>query len=642
VTASVPAPEPVPHQKHRLVIGIDLGTTNSLAAIRAVAGTGRDARVLRDQDGEPLIPSVVCFHPDGRTLVGRAAKALRLQFPDRTVFSIKRLIGRGGAEVAAEAARLPYRIVTNERGLPRVAVPGQSPDKDTLLSPEQVSALILQEIRTTAERALGQPIDDAVITVPAWFDDAQRQATKDAASLAGLNCLRILNEPTAASLAYGIDGTKDGTVLVYDLGGGTFDVSILRIEQGVFRVLATVGDTHLGGDDFDLLLGDRILRLLAAQTGESATPDPYVLQAVRAAAEGLKLRLSEAETASLQLDLGSRGRVDLRATRAEFENLIRPAVERTIACVERAARDAGLRLADLDEVVLVGGSTRIPLVRRRIEEVTGKRPHTDVDPDLAVALGAAIQADVLAGNDKSLLLLDVIPLSLGLETLGGAVQKLILRNATIPTSATEEFSTAVDGQTAVDLTIYQGERELAGDCRQLGHFQLRGLPPLPAGLPRIAVTFLVDADGVLRVTAKEQRTGVEASIKVVPSFGLSREEVRRMMLDSIENAQADYLARKAIDLRNKAQAMVAGTTKALQLADLPPDQTWAVQRAVRTLDKLLAGNAETAALEAATEELARLTGTIADDVISSAVSKALRAEQAASAADPRRAKEVGP
>jgi molecular chaperone DnaK len=316
--------------------------------------------------------------------------------------------------------------------------------------------------------------------------------------------------------------------------------------------------------------------------------------------------------------------------------MILPAIDRTIACVERAARDAGLRLGDLDEVVLVGGSTRIPLVRRRLEQATGKPPHTDVDPDLAVALGAAIQADVLAGNDKSLLLLDVIPLSLGIETLGGAVQKLILRNATIPTSATEEFSTAVDGQTVVDLTIYQGERELARDCRQLGHFQLRGLPPLPAGLPRIAVTFLVDADGVLRVTAKEQRTGIEASIQVMPSYGLSREEVRRMMLDSIEHAQEDYVAREAIDVRNKARAMVTGTAKALQLADLPPDQTWTVQKAVRQLDKLLGSGADIAALKAATEELSRLTATIADDVISSAVQKALRAEQAAQAAEPPR------
>jgi molecular chaperone DnaK (HSP70) len=571
--------------------------------------------VLRDRDGEPLVPSVVCFHPDGRTIVGRDAKALRLDFPERTVFSVKRLIGRSAAEVQQEAARLPYRVVAAERGLPRVQI-GDQP-----WTPEAISALILQQVKATAEQALGQPVREAVVTVPAWFDDAQRQATKDAAQLAGLECLRILNEPTAAALAYGIDGSKDGTALVYDLGGGTFDVSILRIDDGVFRVLSTAGDTHLGGDDFDELLGQRILAQLPP------TSDPYVLQAVRAAAEGLKIRLSDADRAELELDLGDRGAVKLAVTRAEFEAAIAPLVQRTLDCVTRAVKDAGLQLHELDDVVLVGGSTRVPLVRARLQSLTGKVPHTGVDPDLAVALGAAIQADVLAGNDRSLLLLDVIPLSLGLETLGGAVQKLILRNSTIPTSVTEEFSTGVDNQTAVDLTIYQGERELAQDCRLLGRFQLRGLPALPAGLPRIAVTFLVDADGVLRVTAREQRTGAQASIQIVPTFGLTRDEVRKMMLDSIEHAQHDYVAREAIDTRNKAEAMVRGTQKALQLAELPPDQTYAVQKANKALQKLLAANADAAALKAGCDELTKLTATIADDVISSAVTKALKADE---------------
>ena len=602
---------PQPPAAPRLVLGIDLGTTNSLAAVRA----GKGARVLRDRDGEPLVPSVVCFHPDGRTIVGRDAKALRLDFPERTVFSVKRLIGRSAAEVQQEAARLPYRVVAAERGLPRVQI-GDQP-----WTPEAISALILQQVKATAEQALGQPVREAVVTVPAWFDDAQRQATKDAAQLAGLECLRILNEPTAAALAYGIDGSKDGTALVYDLGGGTFDVSILRIDDGVFRVLSTAGDTHLGGDDFDELLGQRILAQLPP------TSDPYVLQAVRAAAEGLKIRLSDAERAELELDLGSRGAVKLTVTRAEFEAAIAPLVQRTLDCVSRAVKDAGLQLHELDDVVLVGGSTRVPLVRARLQALTGKVPHTGVDPDLAVALGAAIQADVLAGNDRSLLLLDVIPLSLGLETLGGAVQKLILRNSTIPTSVTEEFSTGVDNQTAVDLTIYQGERELAQDCRLLGRFQLRGLPALPAGLPRIAVTFLVDADGVLRVTAREQRTGAQASIQIVPTFGLTRDEVRKMMLDSIEHAQQDYVAREAIDTRNKAEAMVRGTQKALQMAELPPDQTYAVQKATKALQKLLAANADAAALKAGCDELTKLTATIADDVISSAVTKALKADE---------------
>jgi len=598
----------------RIVIGIDLGTTNSLAAVRA----GSVPHVLRDQGADPLTPSMVTFHPDGRVLVGATAKAMRLEHPDRTVFSVKRLIGRSASESQSDTADLPYSVIANDRDLPRIKI-----DEDEL-SPEAISSLVLKEIKSTAEQALGHAVHEAVVTVPAWFDDAQRQATKDAAELAGLDCLRILNEPTAAALAYGLDGKNDGTVLVYDLGGGTFDISILRIHEGIFRVLATAGDTHLGGDDFDQLLVQRILNLLPSKEG---TEDAYVLQAVRSSAEGLKMRLSDQEQATLELDLGDRGKIEMTVTRAEFEASIAPLVQRTLDCVKSAAKDAGLELQNIDDIVLVGGSTRIPLVRNRLEAATGKTPHTDVDPDLAVALGAAIQADILAGNDKSLLLLDVIPLSLGIETLGGTVQKLILRNSTIPTSVSEEFSTGVDDQNAVDLAIYQGERELAKDCRLLGQFKLRGIPPMPAGLPRILVTFLVDADGVLRVTAREQRTGVEASIQIVPTFGLTREEVRRMMIDSIENAQEDYIAREAIEARAKAEAMVRGTKKALTMAVLPPDQTFAVHKAVKALQKLLDANAEPDDLKSASDDLTKVTATIADDVISAAVTKSLKEDQ---------------
>ncbi|MBI5850785.1 MAG: Hsp70 family protein [Planctomycetes bacterium] len=558
-----------------VVVGIDLGTTYSLAAVM----TRHGPRVLRDQDGEALIPSVVAFEPDGTLRVGRAALARALDLPDRTVHSIKRLIGRAGVEIDAEAKRLPYRVRRGARDLARV-----------------------------------------VMTVPAYFDDAQRQATKDAATLAGLDCRRIVNEPTAAALAYGIDGSRDGTVLVYDLGGGTFDVSILRIQGGVFRVLATAGDTHLGGDDFDLLLaGD----LLAASGATAVVEDSRVKQALRRAAEALKIRLSDAESAQLELDLSTGRTTTVHATRADFERRIATLVERTIDCCRRALSDAELDVGQLDDVVLVGGSSRIPLVRRRVAEFAQRAPRTDVDPDLAIALGAAIQADVLAGGNRALLLLDVVPLSLGIETMGGVVSKLVLRNATIPTSVTEEFSTQVDGQTAVDLNVYQGERERTADCRKLASFKLRGIPPMPAGLPRVAVTFLVDADGVLRVTAVEKRTGVQASIQVVPSFGLTRDEVRSMMSAAIEHARDDMAARELVELRNKGLAMVHGTRRALELADLPPDEVYSVKKAVAHLDRVLAAGAPVDELRAATDALSRLTAQIADDVIGSAVKKAL-------------------
>jgi Fe-S protein assembly chaperone HscA len=601
--------------QERLVVGIDLGTTNSLAA----AMTRKGPRVLRDHDGEALIPSVVAFEHDGSTRVGRGAKARALELPDRTIHSIKRLIGRAGAEVDAEARQLPYRVRRGPRDLARVLVDGRE------YSPEEISAIILRSVQAQASAALGRPVTEAVITVPAYFDDAQRQATKDAAALAGLECLRIVNEPTAAALAYGIDGSRDGTVLVYDLGGGTFDVSILRIQGGVFRVLATAGDTHLGGDDFDALLAAELLadeRLV--QAGVTAIgDDPFVRQTLRRAAEALKFELGNSEAAALSIDLGGGRELTVHATRARFEALIAPLVERTLQSCRRALRDAELTVAELDDVVLVGGSTRVPLVRRAVAELTQRTPRTDVDPDLAVALGAAIQADVLAGGNRALLLLDVVPLSLGIETMGGVVSKLVLRNATIPTSVTEEFSTQVDGQTAVEINVYQGERERTADCRKLAAFKLRGIPPMPAGLPRIAVTFLVDADGVLRVQATERRTGLSAAVQVVPSFGLTRDEVRAMMADSIEHAVDDMTARELVELRNKGLAMVRGTRRALELSDLPPDQTYGTKKAAARLERLLAADAGADELRPAIEELSRLTAQIADDVIGSAVKKAL-------------------
>jgi molecular chaperone DnaK (HSP70) len=605
-----------------LVVGIDVGTTNSLAALL----TDHGPKVIRDRDGSPLIPSMVTILEDGQQLVGSAARAVMLDHPDRTIYSVKRLIGRAGEEVATEAKRLPYPVRQGERGLARIRIDGRD------WSPEEISAIVLTKVKQVCDAALETTVKDAVITVPAYFDDGQRQATKDAAAIAGLNCLRIINEPTAASLAYGIDGSKDGTVLVYDLGGGTFDVSILKIQDGVFRVLSTAGNTHLGGDDFDGLLATKIKGILAEHTRDADLLSPYVMQAVRKSAEGLKVQLSEHDQASLSIDLGAAGAADLTVTRAEFEALIAPLIDETLQCCQRAMTDAGLTYDEIDDVVLVGGSTRIPLVRRKLEALAGRPPHTEVDPDLAVAMGAAIQANVLAGvlagGTRSMLLLDVVPLSLGIETMGAVVDKLILRNTTIPTSVTQEYSTQVENQTAVDINIYQGEREKVEDCRQLGSFKLRGIPPMPAGLPRIAVTFLVDADGVLKVLAREQRTGAEASVQVLPSFGLTREEVGKMMADSIEHAQEDMAERETIELHNKARAMVEGTGKALALADLPPDQTYTIKQCVKKLAKLLEDDAGYPELQATTEELSRLTGQVADDVISSAVTKALGGQEA--------------
>ncbi len=595
-----------------LVLGIDLGTTNSLAAVMTADGP----RVLRDAQGEALIPSVVTYLEGGGHVVGREARALTLELPARTVSSVKRLIGRAGDEVDDEARHLAYPVRQGERGLARIVI------DDREISPEEVSALVLQKVRAVAEAALDQPIRGAVITVPAYFDDAQRQATKDAAALAGIECLRIVNEPTAAALGYGLGGRHEGTVMVYDLGGGTFDVTVLKIQNCVFQVLATAGDTHLGGDDFDRLLVERILDVLRQNDADADTLSPYVRQAVHRSAEQLKMRLSTEDSAALQLDLGDGRQTELVVTRAEFEAAIAPLVDKTLQSCRRAMADAGLEFSQLDDVVLVGGSTRVPMVRAALAELTDKQPHTEIDPDQAVAFGAAVQADVLSGGSKAVLLLDVIPLSLGIETMGGVVSKLILRNSTIPTAVTEEFSTQVDNQTGVDINIYQGEREKVEDCRKLGAFKLTGIPPAPAGLPRVAVTFMVDADGVLRVNATEQRSGAAASISVLPSFGLTRDEVRRMMHESIEHAGEDMAAREAAELRNKATAMVRGTRKALELSDLPPDQTYSVKRAVRATQKAL-DDGDDDALRQHVDTLSKLTAQIADDVVSSAVTKSL-------------------
>jgi molecular chaperone DnaK len=542
-----------------LIVGIDLGTTNSLVAVCDEAGP----RVIEDQQGRGLLPSAVRYEADAasargyRAVVGDEAKAAAPDFPLTTVLSVKRLMGRSVKDAAPDLRFVSYEVVAGERETARVRVPLAG---GTTVSPEEVSAEILAALRERASRALGRAVSRAVVTVPAYFDDAQRQATRVAGRLAGLEVVRIVPEPTAAALAYGLGLPKAGRgreslVAVYDLGGGTFDISILRLTPGgegepfFFQVLATAGDTHLGGDDADHLLMDLFRREMAGVLGQS--PDalelpPGTRRQMVALAEAVKIRLSEAERAAVDIDLGAK-RYRRTVTRAEFEELIAPLVERTIESCKRAVRDAKVA-GGLDAAIMVGGSTRIPMVRRRVGEFFGIEPYTAVDPDKVVALGAAVQASILSGKSKGALLLDVIPLSLGVETVGGAVAKLIVRNSTVPARATEMFSTSVDGQTSIRLSVYQGEREMAADCRRLGEFHLRGLPPMPAGIPQLEVQFLVDANGVLNVSAHERRSGKRAGLQVVPNFGLTADEVDRIERESFTHAREDMTRHRIVDL----------------------------------------------------------------------------------------------
>jgi molecular chaperone DnaK len=608
------------------IVGIDLGTTNSLVAyLDPLMG---QPKCIPGPYGSTLCPSVVSLDPDGSIVVGEPARRRLLTQPERTIYSVKRLMGRGPADVQDELKLFPFRIDPSSKNVIRVKL------GEKVFTPPEISAFILRELKNWAEAHFGEPVDRAVITVPAYFNDAQRQATKDAGKIAGLEVLRLVNEPTAAALAYGLHEKQRGKVAVYDLGGGTFDISILKListsDGDIYQVLSTNGDTHLGGDDIDNLLQAFVHERILQHDEIDFSPHGELAQELRKALIDVKHQLSEIETATLRFALPN-GKVFVHEfTRGLLDALIRPVVDRTMDPLKQALADAQLKRTDMDEVVLVGGATRTPLIRRTVQEFFGRPPHIELNPDEVVALGAAVQASILDQGVKTMLLLDVTPLSLGIETYGGAVAKIIPRNSTIPASAQELYTTGVDNQTGIDIHVLQGERELAKDCRSLARFTLK-VPPAPAGLPRIEVKFLIDANGILQVGAKDLRTGDQHSIEVQPSYGINDSEIERMLEESIEYAEQDFAERQVIEARTESESILAATAKALanpQSAALSGEERARIEAGVAALRESVSGN-DYKLIRKRIDELNRATEHLAELLMNSAVSTALEGRKLA-------------